>query len=68
MTPATTKIAATDQLTTALINIAAQGLRTHCSDVELHGYWLSEDAAERAVAARLCVGRPQVRSYISQAH
>lgn len=44
--------AVTDQLTKALINIAAQGLRTHCSDPVTHSCWLSEDAAERAIAGR----------------
>jgi hypothetical protein len=47
-----------DRLTRALITIAARGLRTHCSDVELHHLWLSESQQERAVAARLCSGCP----------
>ena len=47
-----------DRLTRALVAIAARGLRTHCSDVELHSYWLSDDQQEREVAARLCRGCP----------
>ena len=49
---------ASDALTAALINIAARGERTHCSDPELHGYWLSDDESKRAIAAQLCVGCP----------
>ena len=33
---------ASNELTRALINIAARGERTHCSDPETHHYWLSE--------------------------
>jgi hypothetical protein len=33
---------ASDKLTQALINIAARGLRTHCSDAGTSGLWLSE--------------------------
>jgi hypothetical protein len=45
-------------LTRALLDLASRGLRTHCSDVELHQLWLSESQQERAVAARLCRGCP----------
>ena len=44
--------------TRALVDLAARGLRTHCSDAETHHLWLSEEAHERAVAARLCRGCP----------
>jgi hypothetical protein len=53
MTAARSAIAS-DELTMALRNIAARGERTHCSDPELHGYWLSENPTQRAVAATLC--------------
>jgi hypothetical protein len=45
---------ATDQLTRALLNLAAQGERTHCSDPATHHLWLSEHEAERATAVMLC--------------
>jgi hypothetical protein len=38
---------ATDALTRALITIASQGLRTHCSDPATHHLWLSEHEPER---------------------
>jgi hypothetical protein len=56
-----TKIAAaraSERLTKALINVAAQGLRVHCSDPITSHLWLSEHPAERAEAARLCQGCP----------
>jgi hypothetical protein len=46
--------AASEQLTKALINLAAVGQRTHCSDPTTHDLWLSESESERAVAAGLC--------------
>jgi hypothetical protein len=46
--------AATDQLTLALLNMAARGERTHCSDPTSHQLWLSEHEQERAVAVMLC--------------
>lgn len=45
---------ASNELTRALINIAARGERTHCSDPETHHYWLSEHDTERAIAITLC--------------
>ena len=39
--------AESDQLTRALLNIAARGLRTHCSDPSLSELWLSEHKPER---------------------
>lgn len=41
----------TDALTRALINLAARGLRTHCSDPVSSELWLSKDQAERKQAA-----------------
>jgi hypothetical protein len=38
-------------LTRALINLAARGLRTHCSDPVSSELWLSKDQAERKQAA-----------------
>jgi hypothetical protein len=49
---------ASDQLTTALLTIAAKGLRAHCSQPETHHYWTSELEAERALAALACAGCP----------
>jgi Transcription factor WhiB len=46
--------AASDPLTLALLNLAARGERTHCSDPASHYLWLSEHDNERAVAAMLC--------------
>ena len=50
--------AASDALTVALLTIASQGLRPHCSDPGTGGLWLAEHAAERAEAAKLCRGCP----------
>jgi hypothetical protein len=50
--------AESEQLTRALINLAAEGRRTHCSDPGTSGLWLSEDEKERGEAARLCLGCP----------
>jgi hypothetical protein len=43
----------TDALTLALLNIAARGERTHCSDPGSQHLWLSEHEAERQVAVML---------------
>jgi hypothetical protein len=48
----------TERFTRSLINLAAAGLRTHCSDVGTSELWLSESEAERAQAAKLCGGCP----------
>jgi hypothetical protein len=45
-------------LAKALIDLAARGLRTHCSDPQTSHMWLSESESERAQAARLCNGCP----------
>ena len=50
--------AETQAFTRALIALVDLGLRPHCSDPGTSGLWLSEDAAERAEAAQLCVGCP----------
>jgi hypothetical protein len=49
---------ARERLIRALINAAAAGQRTHCSDPGSSELWLSEREEERAEAARLCVGCP----------
>jgi hypothetical protein len=46
--------AASDALTLALLNLAARGERTHCSDPTTHHLWLSESESERAIAVTLC--------------
>jgi hypothetical protein len=46
------------RLTAALVRLAARGLRTHCSDPELHHYWTSEREKERRLAVRWCAGCP----------
>ena len=51
---------ASDNLTRALLNMAARGERTHCSDPATHHLWLSEHPAERAVAVTLCDHCPVV--------
>jgi hypothetical protein len=56
--------AETDALTRALINLAAAGLRMHCSDPTLSELWTSDHEGERAElrscaeVARLCLGCP----------
>jgi hypothetical protein len=50
--------AASDALTIALLNMAAGGQRTHCSDPTSHHLWLSEHPQDRAIAAKLCRGCP----------
>jgi hypothetical protein len=49
-----------DRLTQALITMASQGLRPHCSDSESHWIWLSERPAERQLAALMCRGCPVI--------
>jgi hypothetical protein len=55
------KGAASERLVRALINAAAAGLRTHCSDGASKHMWLSDDEQERAVAVELCSGCPVIR-------
>ena len=45
-----------DKLTSALIDLAARGVRPRCGDYETSHLWLSEDQQEREQAARLCRG------------
>ena len=47
---------ASDRLTKALINIAAQGLRTHCAGPG--DLWISDYAGERQLAIKPCQGCP----------
>jgi hypothetical protein len=49
----TTKTAS-DKLTRALLDMAARGERTHCSDPATHHLWLSEHERDRATAVMLC--------------
>ena len=49
---------ASDALTMALLNLAEQGLRTHCSDPGTSELWTSDHEGERVEAVRLCVGCP----------
>jgi hypothetical protein len=50
--------AESDALTHALINLAARGLRTHCSDPGTSDLWLSDHPGERREAVKLCRGCP----------
>lgn len=47
----------TERFTRALLDLADQGLRTHCSDPETHHLWLSEEVAERRTATGLAARR-----------
>jgi hypothetical protein len=49
-----TTTTATTDLNRALLNIAAAGLRTHCSDSTLSQLWVSDHPGERREAAKLC--------------
>jgi hypothetical protein len=44
---------ATDRLTRALLDMAAIGERTYCSDLTSHHLWTSEHEGEKAVAGML---------------
>jgi hypothetical protein len=50
-----------DRLTRALVTLASRGLRTHCSQLEIHSRWLSDSQQEREVAAKLCRSCPVLR-------
>jgi hypothetical protein len=50
----TTARVASDALTLALLNMAARGERSHCSDPTSHHLWLGDHEAERQVAVMLC--------------
>ena len=49
-----TTATATTDLNRALLNIAAAGLRTHCSDPTLSQLWLLDHPGERREAVKLC--------------
>ncbi len=49
---------AAERLTRALVAIAEQGRRPRCGEPGGHEMWLSDDATERAQAARWCAGCP----------
>jgi hypothetical protein len=49
--------AATDALTLALINLAARGLRTHCSNPGTSELWVSDHEAERVAVRGWCSPR-----------
>jgi transcription factor WhiB len=52
------RAAASARLVKALVDLAAAGLRTHCSDVGTGGLWLSESEDDRREAIKLCRGCP----------
>jgi hypothetical protein len=52
--------AETEALTRALINLAAAGLRTHCSDPGTSELWVSDHPGERGQAVKLCQGCPVI--------
>lgn len=47
---------AAEQLTRALVDLADHGRRPRCGEPGGHGLWCSDDATERAQAARWCAG------------
>lgn len=47
-----------EQLSRALIDLAARGQRLRCGDPETHHLWTSEEQADRDQAAPLCTGCP----------
>ncbi len=49
---------ADEQLTRRLVDLAAQGRRSRCGEAGSHELWLSDDATDRALAARWCTGCP----------
>jgi hypothetical protein len=53
-------VTASERFTLALVNLAARGERTHCSDAGTSTLWVSDFEAERAQPARLCVGCPVI--------
>lgn len=54
-------MSARDALDRALLDLAANGKRHRCAEPADHLWWTSEDADERARAARLCTGCPVLR-------
>ncbi|BAK36062.1 hypothetical protein MLP_30480 [Microlunatus phosphovorus NM-1] len=49
---------AREQLTLALVQLAADGRRPPCGDYGAHDVWLSDDPDIRALAADWCTGCP----------
>ncbi len=47
---------AAERLTRALVDLADHGRRPRCGEPGGHEMWLSDDATERALAARWCTG------------
>ena len=58
MTAAVRASQASEQLTRALINAAARGIRPRCGDAETSYLWLSEHDGKRRLAALMCSGCP----------
>lgn len=53
----TTKTAG-EVLTRALLDLAARGQRSRCSDPGTHDFWTSDDPEQRKLAATWCAGCP----------
>jgi len=49
---------AAEQLTRAMVSLAAQGRRPRCGEPGGHELWCSDDADDRAQAASWCNGCP----------
>ncbi len=49
---------AAEQLTRAMVDLAAHGRRPRCGEPGGHELWCSDDATDRAQAASWCVGCP----------
>lgn len=49
---------AAEQLTRAMVGLAAQGRRPRCGEPGGHEMWCSDDADDRAQAVRWCTGCP----------
>ena len=47
---------AAEQLTRAMVDLAAQGRRPRCAEPGGHELWCSDDTTDRALAARWCDG------------
>ena len=53
-----TVVTAAERLTIALADLAEQGRRPRCGEPGGHALWLSDNAVDRAQAARWCAGCP----------
>jgi len=49
-------VTAAEQLTRALVVLATEGRRPRCGEPGGHEMWCSDDATDRAQAARWCTG------------